>query len=709
MTFEVIESAGAPIKAWTRGVQLEDQAKQQLQNLASMPFIFRHVAAMPDVHWGMGATVGSVIATKGAIIPAAVGVDIGCFRGDTRIPLLDGTQATLEDLARRSEPFWIYSVGPGLRIVPGRARALRTRRDAELMRVVVSGGDEVFCTPDHRFMLSDGSFKEARDLRFNESLMPLYRTWQTRDGYESVSNGKGRAALTHELVWEALHGELPEGRVIHHDNHNHFDNRPDNLVMMSADEHSRHHRMTGHRLNNANPALQAKRLAGVAARSADPGERQKMATVGSANIRRYMTERPEEFRAAVAGNGKRGAPYLRDFNVSPRACSDCDVVAKNPSALRWHRQREHGTNHKVISATVLSERADVYCLQVEEHHNFALAAGVFVHNCGMAAQRTTLVASDLPDSLAALRSAIERRIPHGRTNNGRHGDRGSWGEIPPANVHLVSPLVESLAAITARHPKLERAAGRAPLHAGTLGTGNHFVEVCLDEEQRVWIMLHSGSRGIGNAIGQYFIEAAKKEMERSFVHLPDKDLAYLPQESPLFDEYFEAVGWAQGYARINRTLMMKAALLALAEGVPKPFTCDESAVQCHHNYVQIERHFGEDVMVTRKGAVDAHAGALGIIPGSMGARSFIVRGKGNPESFSSCSHGAGRKMSRGEAKRTFTIADHEAATAGVECRKDADVIDETPGAYKDIDAVMAAQDDLVEVVHTLKQVVCVKG
>jgi tRNA-splicing ligase RtcB len=336
------------------------------------------------------------------------------------------------------------------------------------------------------------------------------------------------------------------------------------------------------------------------------------------------------------------------------------------------------------------------------------AVGVDI-GCGMAAQRTTLVAGDLPENLSGLRAGIERAIPHGRTNNGGRGDRGSWSAVPDAHAAAIGGTVSALAAITAKHPKLERAADRAPLHAGTLGTGNHFIEVCLDESQRVWIMLHSGSRGIGNAIGQYFIEAAKKEMERAGIALPDRDLAYLPQGSKLFDDYFAAVGWAQGYARLNRELMMRAALAALASAVPKPFSCDAAAVNCHHNYVQAERHFGEDVLITRKGAVDAHAGVLGIIPGSMGARSFIVRGKGNPESFASCSHGAGRRMSRGEAKRRFTLADHAAATAGVECRKDEDVIDETPGAYKDIEDVMAAQADLVEIVHTLKQVVCVKG
>ena len=405
MDCEVLSGSRVPIKAWIRGVQLEEQARQQLANLASLPFVFKHVAAMPDVHWGMGATIGSVFATKGAIIPAAVGVDIGC---------------------------------------------------------------------------------------------------------------------------------------------------------------------------------------------------------------------------------------------------------------------------------------------------------------GMVAQRTTLKASDLPDNLHGVRSAIEQAVPHGRTNNGRPGDRGAWGVSPyVSNDHLVTAR-RALEAICEKHPGIARAQPAALNHAGTLGTGNHFIEVCLDEAQRVWVMLHSGSRGIGNRIGTYFIQKAKEDMRRWFINLPDVDLAYLPQGSAVFDDYCGAVHWAQDYAALNRDLMLVAVLQALAASV-RPFETDVAAVRCHHNYVSWERHYGENVMVTRKGAVSAKEGQLGIIPGSMGVRSYIVRGKGNRESFMSCSHGAGRAMSRTEAKRRFTVEDHAQATEGVECRKDADVLDETPMAYKDIDAVMAAQTDLVETVHTLKQAVCVKG
>jgi tRNA-splicing ligase RtcB len=336
------------------------------------------------------------------------------------------------------------------------------------------------------------------------------------------------------------------------------------------------------------------------------------------------------------------------------------------------------------------------------------AVGVDI-GCGMMATRTTLTASDLPDNLHALRCAIESKIPHGRTNHGGEGDRGAWGVVQEENYTRLKPKMFSLKTIIEKHERLRAVAEKAIKHAGTLGTGNHFVEICLDEEQRVWVMLHSGSRGAGNTIGTYFIEKAKKDMERWFIHLPDEDLAYIPQGSELFNDYLYAVEWAQDYALLNREIMMREALRAIKEIIPKSFTCDLEAVNCHHNYVAWEKHFGENVLVTRKGAVAAHTGKLGIIPGSMGAKSFIVKGKGNRESFCSCSHGAGRKMSRTQAKATFSVEDHVKATLGVECRKDQEVIDETPGAYKDIDAVMAAQSDLIEVLHTLKQVVCVKG
>jgi len=336
------------------------------------------------------------------------------------------------------------------------------------------------------------------------------------------------------------------------------------------------------------------------------------------------------------------------------------------------------------------------------------AVGVDI-GCGMMAVQTDLNARDLPDNLHAIRTVIEEAVPHGRTHSGGKGDKGAWREIPEHNLSAWGEKLKArYEAILEKYPKLDR--GNHANHLGTLGTGNHFIEVCLDESEMVWFMLHSGSRGVGNRMGSYFIELAKEEMGRLVGKLPDKDLAYLEEGTEHFDDYVEAVEWAQDFARTNRDLMMEQIVEAVRySGEVRPFVAHVQAINCHHNYVARERHYGQNIFVTRKGAVRAQEGDLGIIPGSMGARSYIVRGKGNPESFMSCSHGAGRAMSRGEAKRRFTVEDHKRMTEGVECRKDADVIDETPAAYKSIEAVMAAQTDLVEIVHTLRQVVCVKG
>ena len=337
------------------------------------------------------------------------------------------------------------------------------------------------------------------------------------------------------------------------------------------------------------------------------------------------------------------------------------------------------------------------------------AVGVDI-GCGMMAVQTSLKATDLPENLKDIRSNIEKAVPHGRTHNGGPGDRGAWSDIPDLQAEVWKDLASGLESIAEKNPKVMRKHSNNVNHLGTLGTGNHFIEVCLDEADQVWFMLHSGSRGIGNRIGTYFIDLAKQDIRRLHINVPDINLAYFPEGSEHFNEYVEAVEWAQVFAKTNRELMMKAVIKAVqnSKGIP-PFEANLEAVNCHHNYVARENHFGENVLVTRKGAVRARLGDMGIIPGSMGAKSYIVRGLGNKDSFDSCSHGAGRAMSRTEAKRRFSVDDHIKATEGVECRKDRDVVDETPAAYKDIDAVMEAQKDLVEIAHTLRQIICVKG
>jgi tRNA-splicing ligase RtcB len=388
--------------------------------------------------------------------------------------------------------------------------------------------------------------------------------------------------------------------------------------------------------------------------------------------------------------------WIRGVGVEDAARKQLENVARLP--IVFHHVAAMPDVHFGIGATVGS-------VIPTQHAIIPAAVGVDI-GCGMVAVETDLKASLLPDSLKDLRLAIEKAVPHGRSSNGGRGDRGAWHDVPAPAANAWKSLSAEYKEIGDKHKRVRD--GNDVNQLGTLGGGNHFIEVCLDERDHVWFMLHSGSRGVGNRIGTYFINLAKEDMRQHGKNLPDQDLSYLREGTSHFDDYVQAVHWAQRYAMTNRTLMMDAVIAAAKKELP-PFSLGEHAVNCHHNYVAREHHFGQDVFVTRKGAVRAQLGDLGIIPGSMGARSFIVRGKGNRDSFMSCSHGAGRVMSRGEAKRRFTVEDHIKATEGIECRKDVHVIDETPAAYKPIDKVMAAQSDLVDIVHELRQVVCVKG
>jgi tRNA-splicing ligase RtcB len=334
------------------------------------------------------------------------------------------------------------------------------------------------------------------------------------------------------------------------------------------------------------------------------------------------------------------------------------------------------------------------------------AVGVDI-GCGMMAVQTTLNANDIDGKLKDIRNEIERLIPHGRTSGRSKKDRGFWGSVPKDVAEAWAGLDDGFQYIKTKHKSIGNS--NNVKHLGSLGSGNHFIEVCLDESDGVWFMLHSGSRGVGNKIGQYFIELARKDMMANNVRLPDIDLAYLKEGTQHFDDYVFSVEWAQNFARKNREIMMNRMIKAVRNVLPIPFLTNKMVVNCHHNYISREHHFGKDCFITRKGAVKAGENDYGIIPGSMGAKSFIVKGKGNKESYETCSHGAGRVYSRTKAKELFTMEDHMRDTEGVECRKDKSVIDETPKAYKSIDDVMNAQSDLVNIVHTLKQVVCVKG
>ena len=564
-------SSNKPVLSWANH-QLDHREAQMAKNVASLPFVFKHVALMPDVHLGKGALVGSVIATKDAVIPAAVGVDIGCFTGDTEIPLVDGKKYNIADLAYQQRSIYVYACSPSGKIVCAEAIARKTRTNATLIKVILDNEQEIRCTPDHQFMLRDGSYREAKDLQPHDSLMPFY-TKTDQDGYTLIQqNYSGK--------WQRVQ-------------------------------------------------------------------------VGKTQV------------------------YFKD------------LAAKN-------RYFASAYNHKVVTVVPLTEQEDVYCLTVTEYNNFALSAGVFVHNCGMAAVKMPFTGDRLEGKLKKIRHQIERSIPVGR-----------WGN---KSIEKQVTNWQGWRDFKELHPGVQDLANKAQLQMGSLGGGNHFIELCLDTENYVWLMLHSGSRHIGNKLAQCHISTGKKLAELANLSLPDPDLAYFVAGTPEFEAYWRDLQWAQDYARFNRDVMMERFKRIIAEFVTggkeiKPLL----AVNCHHNYAEKEVHFGEDVYVTRKGAVRADKEDYGIIPGSMGTKSYIVKGKGNHDSYCSCSHGAGRLMSRTKAKKEFTVEDVIEQTQGVECRKDSKIIDEIPGAYKPIEEVMASQSDLVEVVATIKQVVCVKG
>jgi tRNA-splicing ligase RtcB len=707
-----ISGAKADVLAWVNhDLSLEEQ--NMLRNVSRLPCLYKHVALMPDAHLGIGSMVGSVVATKEAVIPATVGVDIGCFTGDTLVPTLDGTSYPIKEMAESEKEFVVYACTADGKIVAARATAAKTRSKAELVKLTLDNGAEIRCTPDHQFMLRDGSFVEAKDLQPGASLMPLYRETD-KDGYVLVQqNYSGRMQKAHWIVARSgLLGAIPkfEGdrTIIHHKNFDQTDNRPENLEFMSASEHSAYHRSLTERNEHGQSAeFEAKRVKALAEKAKTAEGHLYFAQRGTRNILKYMEENPEHFKMPVAGNGRRGKKFLVAYNRSEKGraksgeianrfydCETCGEKVKSGIGLHDHRLYAHGYNHTVVSVEPLSEREDVYCLTVPGYHNFALEAGVFVHNCGMMAVKTPFKSGILDGKLKELRHEIERAIPVGFNEHKVTDDTAArW-----AGWESFDEL----------HEKVQDRKVKAMRQMGTLGGGNHFIEVCLDTEDNVWLMLHSGSRNIGKEIAERHIATAKTLHRLN--ELPDPNLAYFIQGTKEFRDYWHDLEWAQSYAMMNRQVMMKRLLKSFNRmfNDQKEFR-PEIAVNCHHNYVAEEVHFGEKVFVTRKGAINAERGRYGIIPGSMGAKSFIIRGLGNPQSYNSCSHGAGRKMSRAQAKKRFTLEDMKRMTEGVECRKDKGVIDEIPGAYKDIDEVMRNQSDLVEIVAELKQVVCVKG
>jgi tRNA-splicing ligase RtcB len=709
-------------KSWTKGVLFEEEAKVQVRKMASLPFVGPHIAIMPDVHAGMGSTVGSVIPTEGAIIPACVGVDIGCVDFDTEFLTPQGWKKignyNAGDLVMQYNP----TTGHGQFVQPSAFIKLPCN---EFYHLHTKYGINQMVSAEHKVLYA----KYDREYKFDK-LDTISAEELVKKHNETVLGFRGRFLTT--FIPDIANGMAPQNAdllrvmvMVMADGH--FPNPNTNNCVLQIKKERKIVR-AAELLNKANilHIIYRNEKTGVVTFRFDaPCHEKDMNWLWGAQLPDLKIICDEVFH--WDGNIKERCFYTRikasaDFmSYAFTACGYRAVVREDlhKDGRIDYRVFAH-TNTKIgINGTPKSKIGIVpsvdgfkYCFTLPSGYWVMRRGGVvaITGNCGMIALRTSLNARDLPDSLSNLRSKIEQAIPVGRSDNGGRNDRGAWGN-PPATVRSAwGTMHQDFLDLAKKYPKLTSRSDDRPIRQlGTLGTGNHFIEICLDESDALWVMLHSGSRGIGNSIGSHFISIAKEEMLQKGIRVIDKDLSYLVEGSETFDDYVMAVGWAQNYARVNRDIMMGLTLQAMRDAGLRPFVANVEAINCHHNYVSRETHFGKDLLVTRKGAVRAAKGVMGIIPGSMGAKSYIVRGKGNPESFDSCSHGAGRTMSRTEAKRRFTLEDHIQATQGIECRKDNDVIDETPACYKDIDAVMEAQNDLVEIVHTLRQVVCVKG
>jgi len=685
------------VKSWCNNP--EEGAVKQAINLANLPFAFKHICLMPDTHEGYGMPIGGVLATKGVIVPNAVGVDIGCFSGDTKVPLLNGTEETLKELTKRKKPFYVYSVNNKKEITGCLAISKRTRKNVELVEVILDNGQKIKCTLDHKFMLRDGSYCEAKDLRSEDRLMPLYRKYD-KDNYESVYNPKTRTyQRTHwALARTGVLGKIPifenQKTIIHHSNFNQKNNDPENLKFMGNKDHSKYHRSIVERNTHwQSPKFEKNRITSIRNKIKNDEEfLRKKQEIGKKNILKYMSENKDEFMRKIKNNGKRGREFLIKYNKSEKGRKKSSEIGKKYGfGASWNKNRD---NHKVVSIKKLNKKEDVYCLTVDKYHNFALSAGVFVHNCGMCAVKTSLTNIDM-ETLKKIMGEIRKVVPVGFNHHKEEQDKEL---MPELTFHLTSEVVGG---------EYESAL----YQIGTLGGGNHFIEIQKGNDGYIWIMLHSGSRNLGYKVAKYFNEVAKELNKKWYSEVSrtvDVGLAFLPVDSKEGQNYLREMNYCVDFAFANRKLMMNR-IKSIFEKYNENIEFDEM-INIAHNYARLENHFGVNVWVHRKGATSARKGEIGIIPGSQGTTSYIVEGLGNPESFTSCSHGAGRRIGRKKAREELNLKEEQNKLQGIiHSVKSKEDLDEAPSAYKDIDIVMEEQKDLVKKIIELKPIGVIKG
>ncbi|MDQ3705356.1 MAG: RtcB family protein [Chloroflexota bacterium] len=742
--------------------EAEDILYAQIVNATQFPGV-KMVIITPDVHYGYGVPVGSVILTEGTLAMGPVGYDIGCFTGDTLVPTVDGHSYTMEELAASGEEVLVYALSAEKKIVVARATVRKTRENAGLVKVTLDNEREIFCTPDHEFMLRDGSYRQAQNLKAGTTLMP-FRSHTDRDGYTVVRHpGSENDQRVHWIMARGgLLGEIPsfpgQKTVIHHRDFTPTNNRIENLQFMGDRDHMAYHKS----IRERNPHFQSEefeqaRVAALAAKAQTPEGYSYYAERGTRNILAYMENNPEHFKAAVAGNGERGKQYLQAYNVSPQGrarsseiahrehvCETCgDTVPGGGFGIHNHRRYKHGYNHKVVSVVPVDRREDVYCLTVPGYGNFALEAGVFVHNCGMVSARSNVPwPSATPEKRLEFNKAVMRRVAMGAGHSSKTAlskvSESEFNEIVRGGAeYYISKYGVRLDRSRAERNRIpvdddweipwggrgrpER--GRSQL--GSLGGGNHFMELQRCEETgTLFVQVHSGSRGFGHGLATNYFDLAKAEKPDKIKHL---DMGYFTPDSPYHRSYLNAVAAGGNFAIVNRLVLYEQ----IAEAFEEVFGEElELIYEISHNLVQREPHpeLGE-VWVHRKGATRAfpagHPNLEGtiweetghpvLIPGSNRDYSFILRPlPGAVKSGFSVNHGAGRRLSRGSARKGLDQKEVNRIyrESGVVVNANADVpLDESDACYKSSQEVVDAvvQAGLAEIQYRLWPLASLKG
>lgn len=704
---KVIEGKRVPIKIWTHDV--EEEAQKQLETVAGLPFIFHHVAAMPDVHAGWGSTVGSVIATKKAVCPSFVGVDIGCIDGETEFLSPHGW-VKIKDYRGQKVCQFDPLTNKGSFCFPSKYIKLPCE---EFYHIKSKYGIDLMTDANHKNLVY------LYDIKYN---FLRYKTMTTQEIFNEHSRLK--LGLRHKFNRafdlernntniKLNHAELRVMAMVCADGS--FDSR--NEKSMRCQLHFKKER----KIKRAKLLLKDAKIEFKLTRLEDktttivfqaPMRTKTLSSFWNASMSQVMCILHEVFY--WDGNMDQRCYYTRDkssadfiqYAISALNCGSRMLLDKRKDGSIDYRVFHHAQHTKVgITSTpktpikkIKIKNGIKYCFTVPKGFFVIRRNGCVMTtgNCGMHSLKLNMPVEWFDtETLKKLRHSMERSIPTG-FNEHKH----------PLLSSLDWKGWETFSQLT---PKVRDLKSKAMKQMGTMGGGNHFIELCHDQNGQMWFMLHSGSRNIGKSVADVHIERAQHIMEQYMIPIPNSHLAYLAEGTQEFAAYLHDVQWAQDYALRSREEMMKLALKDIQHTFPQHKLEVEHQVNCHHNYIAIENHFGENIYVTRKGAVRARPEDWVIIPGSMGARSFIAKGRGEPESFHSSPHGAGRRMSRTKAKATYTVDDLIAQTQGVECRKDSGVVDEIPGAYKSIDEVIDNSSDLVEPQFTLKQILCIKG